>query len=407
MRQFQLAGMFIAALLVFFCLTMAGCGGPEEAPEVPTDVVEEDPQPKPARKPSQQPKPQNYMLRARVGHVATGERTSSKHADHGIPYFSGSRAPVLVNDRWGYIDKEGKIVIEPQFFCAGSFSDGLACVCNGPKHGYIDTAGKLVIKYKFDDANDFCEGRACVAVGEFPNEEWGFIDTSGNFVVKPKYKSMELFFSEGLVAVKFGERYYGYLDRDGNVAIKPQFTSAESFFDGLAVVTLDGKDRFINKTGAPAFGKLATRSWGFSEGLADVAGLKAQIDFIDTSGKTVFEIHGAYSEAFYFSEGLAAARIAGSLIEKLVYMDRSGEIVILLDENCDRAGMFSEGLAPVRIDGKYGYIDKKGVMTIEPQFDFASKFVNGWALVSIGGDNYTGKIGYIDKTGEYIWKPTK
>ena len=52
---------------------------------------------------------------------------------------------MLVNERWGYIDKTGKIVINPQFDEAGTFSDGLAVVRLGDKFGYIDTSGKIAV----------------------------------------------------------------------------------------------------------------------------------------------------------------------------------------------------------------------------------------------------------------------
>jgi hypothetical protein len=52
--------------------------------------------------------------------------------------------PVIVGDKWGYIDKTGKIVINPQFDYANQFSDGLAAVYIGDKYGYIDRTGKYV-----------------------------------------------------------------------------------------------------------------------------------------------------------------------------------------------------------------------------------------------------------------------
>jgi hypothetical protein len=46
--------------------------------------------------------------------------------------------------RWGYIDKSGKFVINPQFDEASPFADGLARVKVGRKTGYVNASGKYV-----------------------------------------------------------------------------------------------------------------------------------------------------------------------------------------------------------------------------------------------------------------------
>jgi hypothetical protein len=51
--------------------------------------------------------------------------------------FSDGLAPVQIGNKWGYIDKAGKIAINPQLDTAGAFSDGLAWVkfsCFQEKH---------------------------------------------------------------------------------------------------------------------------------------------------------------------------------------------------------------------------------------------------------------------------------
>ena len=58
--------------------------------------------------------------------------------------FSDGLAPVQVGDRWGYIDKNGKVAISPQFNDARGFSSGLAPVGIGTNWGYIDKSGKFV-----------------------------------------------------------------------------------------------------------------------------------------------------------------------------------------------------------------------------------------------------------------------
>jgi hypothetical protein len=69
------------------------------------------------------------------------------------------------------------------------------------------------------------------------------------------------------------------------------------------------------------------------------------------------------------------------------------------------AGRFSDGLAAVKLNGKWGYIDKDGKTVISPQFDQAVPFQNGLAQVVVRSS--PPKFGYIDRTGKYIWEPTR
>jgi hypothetical protein len=70
---------------------------------------------------------------------------------------------VVVEDRIGYIDKTGKLAINPQFSNSGlnlcAFSESLARVKVGEKIGFIDKAGKIVINPQFEGASPFFDGR--------------------------------------------------------------------------------------------------------------------------------------------------------------------------------------------------------------------------------------------------------
>jgi len=95
--------------------------------------------------------------------------------------FSEGLAPVRLNLKWGYIDKTGKIVIQPQFVDAEDFSEGFA-VIGRLSSGYINKEGKTVIDRKFYLAYPFKNGLASVMVGYYR----GYIDTTGKFIWGPK-----------------------------------------------------------------------------------------------------------------------------------------------------------------------------------------------------------------------------
>src|SRR5258708_1285163 len=127
---------------------------------------------------------------------------------------------------WGYVDKAGKVVIEPQFVSARGFAEGLAAVSINAYEfdgaagcGYINTKGEFVIPPQFDWANDFSQGLAPVRI----RGKWGFIDKSGHTVIKLQFDEA-LPFADGLAAVRVLDKW-GFIDKAGRLVIKPQFDS--------------------------------------------------------------------------------------------------------------------------------------------------------------------------------------
>lgn len=55
--------------------------------------------------------------------------------------------------------------------------------------------------------------------------------------------------------------------------------------------------------------------------------------------------------------------------------------------------------------GTFGFIDHSSHFVINPQYDYADDFKNGFAKVDVGNGNDR-KAGYIDKTGKIIWQPS-
>ena len=59
------------------------------------------------------------------------------------------------DEEWGFINKSGEYVIEPQFDGVESFSDGMALIYDDGEYGYINKKGEIVIRAKYEDASDF------------------------------------------------------------------------------------------------------------------------------------------------------------------------------------------------------------------------------------------------------------
>jgi hypothetical protein len=85
---------------------------------------------------------------------------------------------VQMGEKYGFVDRDGRIAIEAKYQNATDFVEGLAAVKINGKWGYIDRAGNLIIGSRFDRAMSFANGKAKVKL----KDRWGSIDRNGRFV---------------------------------------------------------------------------------------------------------------------------------------------------------------------------------------------------------------------------------
>lgn len=72
-----------------------------------------------------------------------GNPINKQQLDGGLDFGEGF-APVMIKNKWGYMNQNGEIVIEPQFDEAEKFDNGRARVRNGWESHTIDKAGNLI-----------------------------------------------------------------------------------------------------------------------------------------------------------------------------------------------------------------------------------------------------------------------
>ncbi|MBQ6846916.1 MAG: WG repeat-containing protein [Oscillospiraceae bacterium] len=283
-----------------------------------------------------------------------GEYIIEPQFDNASSFDEENLAKVCIGDietgKWGLINEIGEYVADPQFDSIGNFSNGLAAVSMSGKLGYIGTNGKYVINPQFDEANEFDEnGVAQVTI----DEEIKYIDEDGEYVSAPESKNNEdELDSDSLSAKQDPESgKWGYVNSFDEFVIKPQFDEAHAFSNGFAAVCY----RFENDDPE----KFTPDKWGY----------------INESGKLV--INPEFSEAGFFNnDGLAIVRI---------YEKWSDTMYQITD---------------------YGIINSEGDFVVEPEYPdirFAEGFddnVLAWVGVPTREDTPTYRL--IDKNGIYI-----
>ncbi len=198
-----------------------------------------------------------------------------------------SNYPFLIkkNGKWGFIDRNGKVLIDfiyekdrrrefdeilklntdsldalpkSRLRNVGHFRDGLAKFQSDSLWGYINTKNEVVIPAKFKKANDFSEGKAGISLD---GKTWGFIDANGKFVIEPKFYLVDSF-ENNLCAVRTNYQmfevandYYldAIIDMDSNIVIREEMHCYMGFQGDLIEYYggghFTGGVHYINKKG--------------------------------------------------------------------------------------------------------------------------------------------------------------
>ena len=206
-------------------------------------------------------------------------------------YSDGRMVIVDENERYGYADGEGNIVVPMQYKHASDFSEGYAEVeffdgdcgfidvdsnvlargftwtwpfrdgyakvgLSGTTKpdsvtGFINRQGEIVPFMDSDHFAAISEERIWKSLGGGFWDSVLLLDSQGNVLTTEAYELPEYdypYFAEGLQAVGTADGW-GYINLDGEVVIPLQFTCAWNFDGDLAPVRMGDQRGYIDKSG--------------------------------------------------------------------------------------------------------------------------------------------------------------
>ena len=260
------------------------------------------------------------------------------------------------------------------------------------KCGYLDRFGKKVIQF----SDDMSLGPLDYVAPVWNKESAWLIDKSGS-KISDLYDSIDSLFHDELIMVKKKKGLLGlktdskcgYLDQKGKLVIPLKYDDACPFSEGIASVKMKDKWGCIDKEGKVV--KQFIYDWigPFKEGLATVQ-IGSKYGFVDHYKLVIPMTSGS---ALDFSEGLAC--VMSNESGKYGYINRKG--VLVIPHQFDEASSFSCGLAKVKQNDLWGYIDYWGRIVIPCEYEYVEDFIDGLAYVQKDG-----KYGYINKKGDEV-----
>lgn len=256
--------------------------------------------------------------------IPAGKYGDLKTGREGRWPFLRTRTRAHDDERWGFVDANGAVVVESRYKSVDDYCEGLSVVQDGNTFAFIDRQGRTALRLPDNAkyAEGFSCGRALVVVstgnkpegGDDPLEEpaeppshRGFLARDGTMVIKPVYKAAGSF-SEGLAPVSMSEKAFlawvedetvdgylgppddghrwGFIDPSGKLVIPMKFNRVSPFVEGRARARHNGKWGFIDKTGEFVIPPRYEWVRSFRNGVA-VAVLDRKFILIDRQGKII------------------------------------------------------------------------------------------------------------------------
>lgn len=380
-----------------------------------------------------------FLLFLMLAIVASSCSSHSKSPKNGDGLYR-----IAVGDKFGFMDADGNVVIEPKFdkaqayfydgVCVAglgeiiyiidskgaivkelpaginyfySFDNGLA-VFNSYEsitsddvklkmlwHGVMNTKGEFIVPAENYDTNINIDGDSVyIVVQERPNI-WYMADKYGK-IIGEKCDSIWHGYSRGLCGIKKNGKW-GYMNTSGQIVIDTIYDAIRTFSeDNIARVRKNGQEMYIDQTGNSLITVDKTLT-GFTANRAAVI-INDTKCLIDRNGNKI--CHLDCDKIYGFAEDSLCTIIIDN---KALKINTLGNVV--LRTNHKYIDVFQNGVAFFRTQElKWGLIDINGQEIIKATFDNRYTFDNDNIIVFSKQIHGVDCFSYFDKEGNLIWQ---
>ena len=333
--------------------------------------------------------------------------------------------PYQLGDFTGFINEEGKFIINPVYDAVSDFQEGLSVVTKNDSVFYINKENVNPFATVYTDAMPFKNGIAPVK----QDTKWFFINRQGQTISRQYDEINEL--SNMVYVVKVGEKY-GALDQYGQVLIETKFDKLGDFKNDYAYYVGEGTYGFVSINGTihkpeyewisdfdeqqiaiikkgNKYGLINSQNNQVLEPLYDqiiktnpgifIVVKNNNYGFFNAKGCFITQINYEFSKdkaPDYYSNGtqFRLLKKKGQLI-----IDENGQTIINTDTYSE-INFVSNGLIRVKKKKKYGYVNHKLNTEIAFKYEMAEDFSDSLAMVMQKGRylliNTKGKEIYSD-----------
>ena len=169
---------------------------------------------------------------------------------------------------FGFIDEKGRIRVANRYDSARHFCEAMAPIKLIGKWGFINKNESLVVQPQYLEVGDFKKSRAIVR-----KDLYGLVDQQGNEVLEVAFKNISRT-EEGSYILEDREGRKGLANEKGEIILIPSFDAMVDIGSGLIIAERSGKKGIYDHSGT------LLKGFDFKE----IQPLKSYIIFLETEG---------------------------------------------------------------------------------------------------------------------------
>lgn len=266
----------------------------------------------------------------------------------------------------GMIDRDGRWVLAPEHDFVGDVEDGHARVQNAGRWSLYAASGERVAG-DFSSAGNFAFD---LAFATSDGQRGGFLRPDGSWAFEGEVVDSYPFAEIGLAGAKLASGKWAFVDREGRVldARYDALFPHKAIPDGWrAPVQVGDAWGYVDETGELVIEPRFTRAYNFAaEGIAPVQVTSTRWSYVDADGNLLDEDEKGWERTFTVYEGVGWFKQSDG---KLGAIHVGGSIIA---EDVDAIRDFHEGYAAIRRGDRWGIINTRGEVVVEPRFQDAA-----------------------------------
>lgn len=332
---------------------------------------------------------------------------------------------VTQNGKYGIIDLDGKEILPCEYddiYGLEGIKNSIV-ISRGNKKGLIDSKGNIIISTEYTDIKGLTSKYENGFIVQNDQNKFGVVSYNKKLALECKYEEIKNIYGNNTYAVK-EEGTLKLVDSQGNSYLAGKYDEFLEINENNIIVKKDSKVGVVNKTGEQVL-PLEFEDLKYLYSNNYIAKKEGKYGIVNFENKTILDFN--YTNLFYretadFLEGTKQDSVESDIIthdfeikfagivsevnidKGYVKIRNNGEdkyYTFKFEEKKAQDIFKSNTLFLQKKDGKYGFVNKNGVVVVNYIYDDA-KEQDEYGFASVKKD---GKWGAIDQKGTVVVEP--